>query len=114
MIPPPRHRPLLFIVVLLIMLAWTTATHVRRCMSIRAAGPRPTQPYRIDLNTADASTLDLLPGIGPVTAQRIVQYRQTHGPIIHLDQLEQIRGIASLTRQKVEPWVDYAPPQYQR
>jgi competence protein ComEA len=37
--------------------------------------------------------LDGLPGIGPVTAQKIVEYRQAHGPFTSLDALDAIPGI---------------------
>lgn len=47
----------------------------------------------ISINTADASTLELLPGIGPALAQRIVQWRETHGQFTHLEQLLEVSGI---------------------
>lgn len=55
------------------------------------SGPGPPAP--IDLNTADVSALDMLPGVGPVTAAAIVAYRQEHGPFTSVDQLQAIPGI---------------------
>jgi competence protein ComEA len=47
----------------------------------------------ISLNAATAEQLDTLPGIGPVTAQKIVQFRQQHGPFESVDGLDAIPGI---------------------
>jgi len=58
-----------------------------------AGGPSTSAP--IDLNTATAEQLDTLPGVGPVTAQKIVEYRQTHGPFTSVDQLDAIPGIGA-------------------
>jgi competence protein ComEA len=55
------------------------------------ATPSPTAP--VDLNTATAEQLDTLPGVGPATAQKIIDYRQAHGPFRSLDELEAVPGI---------------------
>jgi competence protein ComEA len=51
-----------------------------------AAGP-------VSLNSATAEQLDTLPGIGPVTAQKIVSYREQHGSFTSVDGLDAIPGI---------------------
>jgi competence protein ComEA len=57
-----------------------------------AGGPAsPTAP--LDLNTATAEQLDSLPGIGPATAQKILDYRQTHGAFHSVDELDAVPGI---------------------
>jgi competence protein ComEA len=47
----------------------------------------------LDLNRATAADLDGLPGIGPVLAQRIVDYRLQQGPFTSIDQLDDVPGI---------------------
>lgn len=53
----------------------------------------------VDLNRAEATALETLPGIGPVLAQRIVDWRERHGPFREVGQLREISGIGERTFQ---------------
>jgi competence protein ComEA len=58
-----------------------------------AAGPAAAASARVSLASATLEQLDTLPGIGPVTAQKILDWRQAHGPIRSVDDLDAIPGI---------------------
>jgi competence protein ComEA len=56
-----------------------------------SSGGLPTGP--VHLSTATLEQLDALPGIGPVTAQKILDYRQKHGAFTSVDELDAVPGI---------------------
>jgi competence protein ComEA len=55
--------------------------------------PSATAP--LDLNTATVEQLDALPGIGPTTAQKIIDYRQAHGSFHSVQDLDAVPGIGA-------------------
>lgn len=59
----------------------------------QASSTGATAGAPVDLNRATAADLDALPGIGPVLAQRIVDYRQQQGQFTSVDQLDDVPGI---------------------
>ncbi len=62
-------------------------------LNTTAETPDPQPPFRIDLNTADASALTAIPGIGPALAERILTYRTEHGPFLSVEELMAVSGI---------------------
>ncbi|MGH3871341.1 MAG: helix-hairpin-helix domain-containing protein [Pseudonocardiaceae bacterium] len=57
-------------------------------------GVAPSGPSRkVDLNAATLEQLDVLPGVGPVTAQRILDWRAAHGRFTSVDQLREVSGM---------------------
>lgn len=60
---------------------------------------------RLDINHAAAEEIERLPGIGPVTAERIVAYREAHGRFIVPDDLLAVPGIGPSTLQKLREYI---------
>ncbi|CAL8968862.1 hypothetical protein TESS_TESS_01764 [Tessaracoccus sp. O5.2] len=64
-----------------------------------AAGPG------VDLNRATADDLEELPGIGPVTAEAIIAWREENGPFTVVEELQEVSGIGPKTFEKLQPLV---------
>ncbi len=64
---------------------------------------------RININTASSDQLQTLPGIGPVLAERIIKYREAHGPFATIDELVKIQGIGDATLERIRPLVAIGP-----
>lgn len=61
----------------------------------------PTEP--VNLNTASVTELEALPGVGPVTAQHIVDWRSQHGRFTAVEQLQEVPGIGPTTYSRLAP-----------
>ncbi|MFD4368167.1 helix-hairpin-helix domain-containing protein [Rhodococcus sp. NPDC058521] len=59
----------------------------------------------VDLNTADQSALDSLPGVGPVTAAAILEWRTANGKFTSVDQLGEVDGIGPVRLEKLRDLV---------
>jgi competence protein ComEA len=60
-------------------------------------------PARVDLNAATYNDLVRLPGIGPVMAQRIIDFRAANGAFKRLQDLRKVKGIGAKTYEKLAP-----------
>ncbi len=59
----------------------------------------------VDLNTSSQKELEMLPGIGPVLADRIVTYRLTNGNFQQIAELVNVQGIGTIRLQRLQPFV---------
>ena len=66
----------------------------------------PNTPELLNINTASAEELQILPNIGTQMAQRIVDYRTQHGTFASVDALQNVKGIGAKTLEKLRPFVD--------
>jgi competence protein ComEA len=69
------------------------------------AGSAATPGAPVNLNTATVQQLDALPGIGPVLAQRILDWRTQHGRFASVDQLREVTGIGPSRFDDLKPLV---------
>lgn len=63
----------------------------------------------VDLNSADASALDTLPGVGPVLSERIIAWREEHGRFTSVDELGEVSGIGEKLLSQIRDRVQVAP-----
>jgi competence protein ComEA len=85
----------------------TTILSVTFCLLLCAralAGP-------VDINTADAATLaETIDGVGERKAMAIIEYRQTHGPFLSVDELAGVKGIGERTVERNREKLTVAKP----
>lgn len=76
------------------------------CVSAFAADVQSAAPAGVvNINTADAAQLSLLPRVGAKAAQRIVEYRTQHGPFAKSTDLMQVKGFGDKTFQRLNPYI---------
>lgn len=68
-------------------------------------GPRTNVGQAVSINDGTLADLDTLPGIGPVKAQAIIDYRLKIGGFKSLEELKAVKGIGDKTFQKLLPYI---------
>jgi competence protein ComEA len=97
----------------LVNLAAPVADGQQVVVPLRGAGgpaapgsPAAATGGKVHLNSATLEDLDALPGIGPVTAQKILDYRAAHGAFQSVDELDAVPGIGPARMAQLKPLVD--------
>ncbi len=57
---------------------------------------------KVNINHADKSELDTLPGVGPALAERIIEYRQKNGSFTNIDELRNVPGVGASKFEKMK------------
>lgn len=84
---------------------WISRTLPRGMATDPAAHP---DGWLVDPNSATATELALLPRVGPSIAQRIIDARRRGVRFSSVEQLESVRGIGPVMRERIRPWVGFA------
>lgn len=93
------------LVTVLHLTAVTGPDRGRYTVTAQQSVPRPAGELLINVNTADAETLQRLPGIGAVLAERIVAEREANGPFADAADLTRVSGIGEKTVQAIAPYI---------
>lgn len=65
---------------------------------------------RFDLQSASAETLQIVPGIGPRLAARIVEDRERNGPFRSVEEVERVKGVGPKLRARLALYAHVGPP----
>lgn len=69
----------------------------------------PINAGRVNINTASILELDALPGIGPTTAQAIVEYRDQNGLFQFIEDIQKVPGIGPATYDRIKDYITIKP-----
>ena len=73
--------------------------------SLAAAADTGSGAGVVNINTADADQLQLLPRVGPALASRIISYREANGPFTTIEEILAVKGIGESSLERLEPYV---------
>jgi len=74
-----------------------------------AATEAPSSAELININFASQAELESLPGIGPTTAQKIIQYREQNGPFLTIEDIINVSGIGPGTYERIKDLITVGP-----
>ncbi len=85
------------------------ATALQQTSRRAALLARPLTPgERVDVDHADVTELTRLPHVGPALAQRIVAWRDSHGPFAGIARLDSVSGIGPKLLDAIRPYVTFS------
>jgi competence ComEA-like helix-hairpin-helix protein len=107
-----RHTTLVLLAFVLVMLGVTGVAALRRPVDRDRLAPQAVG-FLVDVNSADAPTLALLPDIGPALARRIIEERERRGPFQSVGDLLRVSGIGPKKLDAMRPYVAARAPAIQ-
>ncbi len=81
--------------------ATLAASEEKAAKPAKASGPAGP----VSLNTSTSEQLQTLPGVGPATAQKIIEYRHSHGGFGSIDEILEVKGIGPKKFEKMRPFL---------
>ena len=72
----------------------------------QSQSPNPSSSGKININTADQTKLEEIPGVGPATAKKIIDYRQTSGGFKSIEDIKNVTGIGDKKFENMKDSID--------
>ena len=103
---PPSRLAVIGRRLILGLAAVTLAVGLASTSFAPSAAPRSSGlAGKLNLNTASESELELLPGVGPTKAERILEFRTKHGPFKRVFDLRRVKGFGKKTVDRLTPFL---------
>jgi len=83
----------------------TSPRHSSSNVQLNLDTPKAERSSLININTATPQVLETLPGLGNIIAERIVAYREQHGPFRRAEHLMMVRGISDRKFRTIRPLI---------
>jgi len=87
--------------------ALALATACAVALAAQAADPQPGLAGTVNVNTATAEELQLLPGIGAARADALIELRKQRGGFKSIEQLKEVKGIGDASLERLRPYVRF-------
>lgn len=84
---------------------FNSSTQTKKSQSSTPRKLKSVPSKKINVNTATKEELMSLPGVGETTAERIIIYREDHGPFLSIDDLLSVKGIGKKKLERLVPYI---------
>lgn len=97
---------ILILIISFLFARWTNIPQESRALPATRGYSIEYGPYeKIDINSAGVDKLKMIPGVGDVLAERIIEFRKKNGSFLNLNDLEKVNGIGKKKTENLERFV---------
>jgi competence ComEA-like helix-hairpin-helix protein len=109
-LPPAKSEASLIALVIIALALFASACatlsrHAPSEVGLSLNAPKAERSLLININTATSQELERLPGVGKVTAERVVAHRHQYGPFRRAEHLMMVRGISDRKFRAIRPMI---------